>query len=160
MKNSGNDSKGFTLIELMIVVAIIGVLASIAVPAYLDYAKRAKITEALSALSHCKSEVTNYLQTNPSLPGAANRFGCEKASGVTAYVASVQTGTDGSIGIRLQDIDPLINGRVLSMVPVDQNGNLFATGHVQVYKWICGSTTVGIHKTTVPPNYLPNSCRP
>ena len=160
MKTSGKSSRGFTLIELMIVVAIIGVLASIAMPAYQDYAKRSKISEALAALGHCKSEVSSYLQTNINLPSAASRFGCEKASAVTAYVASVQTGADGSIGIRLQDIDPLINGRVLSMVPVDRNGNLFTTGNVQVHKWICGSTTLGIQKTTVPPNYLPKSCRP
>ncbi len=147
------------MIELMVVVAIIGILAAIAIPAYSDYSKRAKLSEALTAMSKCKGEVTNYLQTTRNLPAAANGFGCESATSVTSYVASIQTGTDGSIGVTLQDIDPSVNGKVVSMVPVDRTGAVFTTGNVQPYRWVCGSTTLGAWKTTVPFNYLPNTCR-
>ena len=159
MKNFRSRNSGFTLIELMIVVAIIGILVSIAIPAYQDYSKRAKVSEALVAFSACKTEISNYLQTIRTLPSVANTFGCEKNSSVTSYVASIQTGTDGSIAVTLQDIDPLVNGKVVSMVPLDQAGAVYTTGLVQVYKWVCGSRTIGIKRTTVPPNYLPGSCR-
>jgi hypothetical protein len=73
-------------------------------------------------------------------------------------VAKIQTGIDGSIGITLQSIDPLVDGRVISMVPVTQGGSTYATGSVQIFKWICGSTSVGSITTTVPRNFLPSSC--
>jgi type IV pilus assembly protein PilA len=157
--NMYQDQRGFTLIELMIVVVIIGILATIAVPAYQDYAKRSKISEALAAISQCRTEVSHYLQINPSLPAAANKYGCEASTPTTAYVAKIETGIDGSIGITLQSIDPLVNGKILSMVPVKQDGTVYATGSVQVFKWLCGSRTVGAVKTTVPQNFLPGSCR-
>jgi type IV pilus assembly protein PilA len=159
MRNTRSSGNGFTLIELMIVVAIIGILATIAIPAYSDYAKRAKVSEALTAMSKCKADVTAWFQSNPGLPAAANGFGCESLTAVTAYVANLQTGTDGSISVTLQDIDPLIDGRTLSMVPVDNAGAVYTAANVQIYRWICGSTTLGARTTTVALNYLPSSCR-
>mgnify|MGYP003383320851 CR=1 FL=1 len=152
-------AQGFTLIEMMIVVAIIGILASIAMPAYQDYAKRAKISEALTAISQCRTEVSHYLQVNATLPSLPNRFGCESTTPKTAYVRSIKTGTDGSIAVELQSIDQAVNFKTVTMVPLDKNGNTYGAGNVQVYKWLCGSTTKGALKTDVPPNFLPTSCR-
>ena len=96
--------KGFTLIELMIVVAIIGILAAIALPAYQDYTKRAKMSEAILAASACRTSVTEAYQAANSLPGS-NSWGCEIASGSgSKYVTSVSTDGAGNITVQVTGI--------------------------------------------------------
>jgi prepilin-type N-terminal cleavage/methylation domain-containing protein len=88
--------KGFTLIELMIVVAIIGILAAVALPAYQDYTLRAKVSEVMLAASACRTSITEVYQSNSaaSLP-VGGAWGCEfgtaASQGPTKYVAAVQT---------------------------------------------------------------------
>src|SRR2546422_1443530 len=77
--------KGFTLIELMIVVAIIGILAAVALPAYQDYTVRAKMSEVILAASACRTSITEVYQTGGTAP-AANGWGCENTQVGSKYV--------------------------------------------------------------------------
>ena len=91
-----NTQKGFTLIELMIVVAIIGILAAIAIPAYQDYITRSKVTELVTAASACKTSVSEYAQTLNTLPADLDSAGC--VNNTTQYVGELDV-TDGEITV-------------------------------------------------------------
>ena len=149
---------GFTLIELMIVVAIIGILAAVALPAYQDYTKRAKVSELILAASACRTTITEVYQAGVSTP-AADGWGCESSGTTTKYVQSIHTDVNGQVAVMAQGIDPFnIDGKVVTLVPADASGNplVYAAGGVAVNRWICGSSALG---TTIKANYLPGSCR-
>jgi type IV pilus assembly protein PilA len=160
--------KGFTLIELMIVVAIIGILAAIAIPAYQDYTIRAQVTEGLNLASAVKASVAEYYAQNGTWPiglvGAAPALGYTNLpSG--KYVGSVDIAT-GTITITYgnQANANLVTAPILSLRP-----RLSANGDVV---WICGrhtdTTIVGLtdpavaasgDTTSVLDKYLPSNCR-
>src|SRR3954468_11790756 len=101
--------QGFTLIELMIVVAIIGILAAVALPAYQDYTKRAKMSEVVLAASACRTSITEVYQSGSvSNAPAINGWGCESGAGTSSpsvtskYVASVKTTVNGVITVTAQ----------------------------------------------------------
>jgi type IV pilus assembly protein PilA len=149
--------QGFTLIELMIVVAIIGILAAIALPAYQDYAKRAKISEVILALSQCRTTVTEVYQTANSAGSApaANAWGCENttATASTQYVSNIKTSADGMV--TATSTVPGATGDI-TLIPMKDATTAATTGDIpmQIFKWVCGGTG-----TTVPANFRPGSCR-
>jgi type IV pilus assembly protein PilA len=153
--------KGFTLIELMIVVAIIGILAAIALPAYQDYTKRAKVSELILAASACRTTITEVYQSGSSATApSAGSWGCEVASGSgSKYVNSVATSNVGVVTVTAQNIDPNnIDGKFLTLIPYADAAGTTQMGTSNfgqpVALWKCGSTG-----TTIPPKYLPGSCR-
>ena len=150
--------KGFTLIELMIVVAIIGILAAVALPAYQDYTIRAKMSEIILAMSACRTSITEVYQSGGTA-GVANSWGCEVSpSQATKYVAEVSTNASGGVKAKVKGISASVDTSFVTLVPMkDASTTATYAGTAQsLFGWRCGNTTDG---TTVPAKYLPGSCR-
>ena len=162
--------KGFTLIELMIVVAIIGILAAVALPAYQDYTKKAKMSEVILAASSCRTAITEAVQSMPAdKVGTANGWGCEVNTANTAttpaskYVLSVTTGVSGIVTVRATGFnDATIDAKEIMLSPLVATVALDVSAASKdqgkaITEWKCGPSTVTA--SAMPAKFLPGSCK-
>lgn len=148
---------GFTIIEVLIVVVIMGVLASLVLPSIRENAARAKVSEALLAFATCKNAVAEVYQSVGNSPGAHN-WGCEDEVGpVSQYVGTVTTTDEGIIKVAISGTHDLrLDTFDITLEPLDASGNLMSDGAGAVRRWRCGSAAAG---TTLNSRFLPSSCR-
>jgi type IV pilus assembly protein PilA len=163
--------KGFTLIELMIVVAIIGILAAIAIPAYQDYTIRAKVTEGLNLADAAKTSVAESFQSGGLTPGLSAAATAWNGSFIaTKYVSNIAiTAATGAIVITYStaNIAPLTGANVLVLTPNISKALLTATATGNI-DWACtsaSSVTAGNQGLqfaaggTVFAKYVPSNCK-
>lgn len=137
--------QGFTLIELMIVVAIIGILAAIAIPAYQNYTIRAQVSEGLSLADAAKTALAEFYTNNGRFPGTNASAGLATAGSITGnYVSSVDAGT--SPGVILITYGNKVNTKISSSTL-----ELSAITNAGSIAWTCKSTTISSA-------YLPSTC--
>jgi type IV pilus assembly protein PilA len=147
----------------MIVVAIIGILAAVALPAYQTYTVKAKISEVILAASQCRTTISEVYQTASAAPGIGN-WGCEITGTPSKFVASVATDANGVITVTTSGDAALvaagINAKKVTLVPLGNATTPLtaaSVGTIQVWGWRCGKTGDGTDTQML--KYLPGSCR-
>ncbi len=141
-----NTEQGFTLIELMIVVAIIGILAAVAIPAYQTYSIRAQVAEGVQLVANAKASATEYYHASGAYATDNATAGLPPAATISGdYVTQVSLVAGGSIQLSLGNrVNPAVNGGILSFSPLTTSGAV---------TWVCNANGA------IQPRYLPASCR-
>ena len=138
--------QGFTLIELMIVVAIIGILAAIAIPAYQDYTIRAQVSEGINLASGAKAAISEYFMDSGVLPTSNAEAGLEAAANISGnYASNVNVAAGGVVTVTYSgaEVNAQIAGQQLTLTPSTNAGSV---------QWTCLNTTLAA-------KHVPSACR-
>ena len=157
-----SKNKGFTLIELMIVVSIIGILASVAMPQYQVYVHRSEVTEALSMAANVREDVTAYYVETLEFPKNNKQAGVPEPDKLIANRITGVEVDNGAIHVTLGNkIAKPLQGKVLTFRPATVDGSPKSP-----ISWLCGydepvkgMSSVGENKTSLSDDYLPAACR-
>jgi type IV pilus assembly protein PilA len=157
------SQSGFTLIELMIVIAIVGILSAVAFPAYQNYTMQAKLSEVILAATACRISVIEVIDS-PSSSNLAAVLPHVCDSIHTKYVKNIVVSTNGIINVQVNEIQlssltTSTNTLTLAPIQIGSNANPIVgitNNGKNIGNWRCGSSIDG---TTIPNRYLPNSCR-
>jgi type IV pilus assembly protein PilA len=149
---------GFTIIEIMIVVTVIGILAAIVLPTFRLDSARAKVSEAVLAFSPCKNMVTETYMGGGAPPDPGEQWGCEPTGQSSTYVSNVYVqAPQGIIKITLTGFNDLrIDTNDITLAPLDPSGVYPSAPGDEIKTWRCGASADG---TTLDVKYLPSSCR-
>lgn len=142
------SNAGFTLIELMIVIAILGILIAIALPAYQDYTVRTKMSEALSLVTKEKLAVAEHYMSNGSFASTLEEAGSSTIANASRYVGTIHMLTPGTICLHVQNTgEPSVDS---GFHPLRLQATVNASGQIE---WLCG------HGAGSQDKYYPASCR-
>ncbi len=154
---------GFTIVELMVVVTIIGILGALAIPAYLDYRTKAEVTDGIALIGNLKTAVAEFWNGNSAMPTSRGDLGLGPSTDTQGeFVSQVDVDSNGSLIVTYgNEASPALAATTLIMAPyTDNDSNL---------TWICGTSPVpgglgqpggaGVALTTVDAKFLPSSCK-
>jgi type IV pilus assembly protein PilA len=152
--------KGFTLIELMIVIAIVGILAAIALPAYQDYTVRARMSEPMAKLAESKATIAEYYVSNGTLPTDLTLADV----GLSSAEADVRTEIIDSMSLAVATEGPIVSVFVhFSVLPGEATNNAFqlsgTTRSNGTIAWVCKPGAGSSQATPLPTKWLPANCR-
>lgn len=151
----GRISRGFTFLEVVIVLGVIGILAAVALPAYRDYSVRTRVAELIHAAANCKTLVAEFYVVNSRLPSTATEAGCPESVTANANPLAVFQGE-----VLVQAVGGLASQlgarNLFAFRAVCSDGSCKGA---PILAWTCATSGIAASSTTILPKYLPSSCR-